>query len=300
MIRNDEWHCPNCHSTTHVAKPRHFNPTNYSAACKTCHGVGTMQVPKPEKLIIHPEKPLIAGAMYSPGFFPKGYLGKPFNHGYDMLQALAARYGFDPAATPWDQMRREAQHAFLFGDPQPLMITFHGRTGRVFTHEGTWPGFYGFIRDWDVGGTYTQTENCPECGGSGLRPEYTAVTLRGYGIYELSQMPLAGLARVLQSLISNLHYPATSPTVGAEENPRLLTYSPDLGEEKKLYETSLHTILKRLHFLEQVGLGYLHLNRQSSSLSAGEAQRIRLAGLLGSGLTSLTVLLDEPSRAAPI
>ena len=296
MIRNDEWHCPNCHSTAHVAKPRHFNPTNYSAACKTCHGVGTMQVPKPEKLIIHPEKPLIAGAMYSPGFFPKGYLGKPFNHGYDMLQALAARYGFDPAATPWDQMRREAQHAFLFGDPQPLMITFHGRTGRVFTHEGTWPGFYGFIRDWDVGGTYTQTENCPECGGSGLRPEYTAVTLRGYGIYELSQMPLAGLARVLQSLISNLHYPATSPTVGAEENPRLLTYSPDLGEEKKLYETSLHTILKRLHFLEQVGLGYLHLNRQSSSLSAGEAQRIRLAGLLGSGLTSLTVLLDEPSR----
>jgi excinuclease ABC subunit A len=296
MIRNDEWHCPNCHSTAHVAKPRHFNPTNYSAACKTCHGVGTMQVPKPEKLIIHPEKPLIAGAMYSPGFFPKGYLGKPFNHGYDMLQALAARYGFDPAATPWDQMRREAQHAFLFGDPQPLMITFHSRTGRVFTHEGTWPGFYGFIRDWDVGGTYTQTENCPECGGSGLRPEYTAVTLRGYGIYELSQMPLAGLARVLQSLISNLHYPATSPTVGDEENPRLLTYSPDLGEEKKLYETSLHTILKRLHFLEQVGLGYLHLNRQSSSLSAGEAQRIRLAGLLGSGLTSLTVLLDEPSR----
>ena len=62
--------------------------------------MGTLQIPNPDKLIIHPEKPLCDGAMFSPGFFPKGYLCKPFNHGYDMVQALGARHGFDPATTP--------------------------------------------------------------------------------------------------------------------------------------------------------------------------------------------------------
>ena len=81
-----------------------------------------MQAPNPKKLIIRPEKPLCDGAMYSPGFFPKGYLCKPFNGGYDMVQALAARYDFDPAATPWNRMSPEAQHAFLYGDPEPLTV----------------------------------------------------------------------------------------------------------------------------------------------------------------------------------
>ena len=72
--------------------------------------------------------------MYSPGFFPNGYLCKPFNGGYDMVQALARRYGFDPATTPWEQMAPEAQQAFLFGDPNPLTVHYVSRTGR--THSG--------------------------------------------------------------------------------------------------------------------------------------------------------------------
>jgi len=269
MQRKLEWHCEQCGAVAALAEPRHFATSTYAAACLRCHGVGTVQTPNPAKLIIHPEKPLI-DAMYSPGFFPRGYLCKPFNGGYDMVQAMAARYGFDPLLTPWNEMTAEAQQAFLFGDQRPLLVTFRSRKGRVHERETTFPGFYGWVRDWDTTGTYTDTTPCPECGGSRLRAEYLAVTLAGHSIHALSEMTLVELERALIPLVAQ-----TSP--------------PGAG-------SSLRTIRMRLSFLRQVGLGYLHLNRSTATLSAGEAQRIKLAGLLGSGLTSLTVLLDEPSR----
>lgn len=277
MTRNQEWVCPVCGVIAPLAEARHFSPSNYRAACLTCHGVGSLQIPRPEKLILHPEKPLCAGAMYSPGFFPKGYLCEPFNHGYYMVQDLAARYNFDPDTTPWNQMTPGAQHAFLYGDPEPLEVTVHSRTGRTEVRVINFPGFYGFIRDWDVGGTYTRTEVCPQCHGERLRPEYTTVTLGGHNIHQLSEMPLSGLAQVLEEFSRVFH------TSYPEGNSHYA-------------QTSLHTAKKRLRFLLQVGLGYLQLNRVAGSLSAGEAQRAKLAGMLGSGLTSLTVLLDEPTR----
>jgi len=271
MERRQAWHCPTCGATAPLAEPRHFDPRTYAAACLTCHGVGTMQAPQPEKLIIHPERPLCDGAMYSPGFFPNGYLCKPYNGGYDMVQALARRYGFDPATTPWNEMTQEAQQAFLFGDRDPLTVHYVSRTGRTHTAEHRFPGFYGWIRDWDVGGTYTRTESCSTCGGARLRPEYLAVLLGGHNAHSLSEMPLARLAGVIEGLRSPESY-------------------------TEAIRATLRTVRLRLRFLQQVGLGYLHLARPAATLSAGEAQRLRLAGLLGSGLTSLTILLDEPTR----
>lgn len=268
----ENWYCPACQSSARVAKPRHFSSTTYAAACLKCNGVGSLQAPRPEKLIIHPEKPLCNGAMYSPGFFPNGYLGKPFNHGYYMLLALAERYGFDPLLTPWNEMSIEAQQAFLFGDPEPLSVTAHSRTGRAKTFRTPFPGFYGFIRDWDVGGTYTDTIACPECQGARLRPEYLAVRLGEYNVYQLGQLSLVALARLMEGFGGDV-------------------FRPELAASG-----SIPTIRRRLRFLIQVGLGYLHLDRVAGTLSAGEAQRIRLAGLLGSGLASLTLLLDEPTR----
>lgn len=271
MMRGEEWTCPACNSTASIAVPRHFSPSNYAAACRTCNGVGSLQAPKPEKLIINPEKPLCDGAMYSPGFFPKGYLCKPFNGGYYVIQALAARYNFDPATTPWNEMTPEAQQAFLFGDRELLEVIFHSRTGKTQTRTVHYRGFYGWLGDWDIGGTYTQTQVCPDCNGARLRPAYLAVTLAQKNIHQLSEMPLVELAQTLEGILT----------------PAL---------EDHHVGSSLRMIVKRLRFLIQVGLGYLHLNRVSATLSAGEAQRVKLAGLLGSGLTSLTVLLDEPSR----
>jgi excinuclease ABC subunit A len=274
--RDEAWHCPACDATAPVARPRHFSPSTYAAACLKCHGVGSLRVPNLDKLIVHPKKPLCGGAMHSPGFFPKGYLCKPFNGGYDVVQALAARYGFDTSTTPWNEMAPEAQHAFLFGDPEPLQVTFCSRSGRTTVRTVTCPGFYGWIRDWDVGGTYTDTQTCLQCGGARLRPEYLAVTLGGHNVHELGEMGLRELSHVIQDI---------SPPPAERIEGGLETVT-----------ASRRTIARRLRFMLQVGLGYLHLNRVSGTLSAGEAQRIRLAGLLGSGLTSLTVLLDEPTR----
>ena len=265
------WLCTDCGASAPFARPQHFLASTYASACLKCNGVGSLQAPQPAKLIIHPEKPLVEGAMYSPGFFPNGYLGKPLNQGYYQVLALGERYAFDPHTTPWQEMTPEAQHAFLFGDPRPMQVTRIGRSGRESTDMLAFTGFYGFIRDWDVGGTYTDTVPCPACGGTRLRPEYLAVRLAGYNIHQLSQMPLVELAQVL-----------TRVEAGAGAQP--------------MAASSLATAGQRLGFLCQVGLGYLNLERVAGTLSAGEVQRIRLAGLLGSGLTSLTILLDEPTR----
>jgi excinuclease ABC subunit A len=265
-----EWLCPACGAAVAVAAPRFFLASTYGAACQKCNGVGTLPRPNPDKLIIQPDKPLCGGAMYSPGFFPKGYLCKPFNGGYDMVQALAARYDFDPGTTPWNRMSPAAKRAFLYGDPEPMEVTYRSRTGRITTRVQRFPGFYGWIRDWDVGGTYTDATVCPDCGGARLRPDYLAVSLGDKNIYELSEMPLRGLLELLEGV--------------------------PLPRNLDLVGGSLRIIHRRLAFLVQIGLGYLHLNRVTATLSAGEAQRIRLAGLLGSGMTSLTILLDEPTR----
>jgi len=280
MRRGTQWECAACGTTAPLARPRHFSSSTYAAACLTCHGVGTRQVPNPHKLIIHPDRPLTDGAMYSPGFFPNGYLGKPFNGGYYQVLALGQRYGFDPHETPWNEMTPEAQQAFLFGTDEELTVTFHSRTGRANTRRQKFPGFYGFIRDWDVGGTYTDTQPCPACGGARLRPEYLVVTLSGRNIHQLSTLTLQELAQV----IDNVETPQRDPVV------------PNAVALRVNAATSLRTIRERLHFLMDVGLGYLQLDRVAGTLSAGEAQHIRLASLLGSGLTSLTLLLDEPTR----
>ena len=266
MTRGTEWTCPGCAARAPIAAPRQFTSSTYSAACIQCNGVGSMQIPNPRKLIIHPEKPLIEGAMHSPGFFPNGYLGKPFNGGYYMLQALAGHHGFDPHRTPWNEMSEEARHDFLFGSEIKLPVHYQNRQGGSYARQSKFPGFFGFIRDWDVGGTYTDNIPCPDCQGARLRPQYLAVKLNGFNVHELSRMTLRELKRVMDSV-----KPA----------------SRDL---------SLSTVRLRLKFLIRVGLGYLHLDRIAGTLSAGEAQRIRLAGILGSGLTSLTLLLDEPTR----
>ena len=266
------WLCPGCGARAPIAHPQHFSPTTYAAACLGCNGVGTLRKPSPEKLIIHPEKPLCEGAMYSPGFFPNGYLGKPFNHGYYLTQALGEYYGFDPHKTPWNEISKEAQQAFLYGSPVELEVDAVGHSGRHSHFKQRYPGFYGFIRDWDVGGTYTETAPCPQCHGLRLRPDYLAVRLAGLNASELGALPLSDLQTLLSS------------------------YTAPAGQEESLLQGVLQTMLKRLRFLNQVGLGYLHLERVAGTLSAGEVQRIRLAGLLGSGLTHLTLLLDEPSR----
>ncbi|HEY95128.1 MAG TPA: ATP-binding cassette domain-containing protein [Dehalococcoidia bacterium] len=269
MDRREVWYCSDCHTTLPVAQPRHFSTDNYSSVCKECTGVGSSLLPKPEKLIIDPTKPLCGGAMNSPGYWPQTYLCQD----QPVIPALGDRYGFDAFSTPWNEISEEGQQAFLHGDDDPITVTYQSKsTGETKTRTNAWEGFYGgWVRDWDIHGTYTEKVPCPSCHGAGLRPEYLAFTLGGYNIHELSEMALDGLEQELSSLILP-------------------------SQVESAVRTAYETAQRRLRYLNKVGLGYLNLNRPSGTLSAGEAQRIQLAGLLGSGLTSLTILLDEPSR----
>ncbi|MHA1932437.1 MAG: hypothetical protein ACW96X_07850, partial [Promethearchaeota archaeon] len=272
MIKKAERICEKCNARIPLPNPNHFDPASYQAACLTCHGIGTVNVPKPEKLIIDPEKPLCKGAMHSPGFFPQGYLCKPFNGGYYVIQALAKRFAFDPTSTPWNEMSKDAQKAFLFGIDEPLEVHYENRKGVKHIYKSKFSGFYhGWVSEWDIGGTYTDIMPCESCKGAKLRPEYLAVTLNGFNMHQLSELPLVALLKIIESISIN-------------------------QEIHDIVHRSYRTILDRLKFLIKTGLGYVHLNRIAASLSAGEAQRIRLAGVLGSGLTSLTIVLDEPSR----
>jgi len=271
-----QWLCADCGYRSAAGRPIHFSPRNYAAACPTCHGVGTLQEPRPEKLMIHPEKPICGGAMYSPGFFPGGYLCKTPHHGHAIAKAVAARHGFDLFETPWEEVSEEGQRAFLFGDSEPLDVEAVSNKGVIKRYRTEYPGFYGWVGEWDIGGTYTDAVPCPDCSGGRLRPEYASVTLRGHNRQALCEMPLWDLAREMDGLAETL---PTGDAIAAA-----------------LAQDSLSLIRRRLGFLRRVGLGYLHLDRPAGSLSAGEAQRVRLAGLMGSGLTALTLLIDEPTR----
>ena len=272
MIKKTVFICENCSLRLPLPKPFQFDPASYYSACRKCHGIGTINVPKPEKLIIHPEKPLCKGAMYSPGFWPQGYLCKPYNGGYYELQALAKRYNFDPASTPWNEMSKEAQDAFLYGSKEPLEIHYESRKGYKRIYSRKYNGFFhGWVNEWDIGGTYTDIKPCESCKGTKLRPEFLAFTLDGYNVYQLNELPFVDLLKIIGGISLSDEVPA-------------------------IIHNSYKKILDRLSFLFKTGLGYVHLNRIAASLSAGEAQRVRLAGVLGSGLTSLTIVLDEPSR----
>ncbi|MBU7031557.1 MAG: ATP-binding cassette domain-containing protein [Theionarchaea archaeon] len=267
---SEEWTCPSCYGWERIAAPREFLPSNWLSACPTCQGVGTVSRPNPEKLILHPDKPLCGGAMYSPGYFPFGYMCKPSTM-YYAVRALGKKYGFDPETTSWNDMSPEARHAFLYGDAEPLEIHLKDGKGRVKLVHQPYRGFYQLIGDWDQFGTYVDIVTCPECKGTTLRPEFLAVRLGGYTIHELGELPLTHLREVLHDI-----------------SKEVLIF--------KAAQSSHSVILTRIGFLIEVGLGYLNLNRMTASLSAGEAERIKLAGVLGSHLTSLTILLDEPTR----
>jgi excinuclease ABC subunit A len=274
MKRKDKWVCESCGHTDTLDTPRAFSPSTYSAACSKCSGVGSKNLPVIEKLIIAPEKPICNGAMYSPGYFPSKYFCEPTSAASGLLKSLGRKFGFDPETTPWRDLTEEAKHAFLFGDEEKLEHTYLGtRKGKrtEVTGRGRWWGFYKMVADWDVGQTFTKRTTCESCGGTGLKDKYLTYHIKGHNVHELKSKTVSELLRILKDVKA----PKEDPFFASE---------------------NLARAVKKLTFLEQVGLGYIHLNQPSLSLSAGEAQRIILAGILGSGLTALTVLLDEPSR----
>jgi excinuclease ABC subunit A len=264
----NRWRCVRCDAQAPAPAPSDFSPATYEAACLTCHGVGTVPQPRTERMVTRPDLPICAGALHSPGFFPHSYLSRPEHGGYWMLQAIAQRYGFDPFTTPFRDLSDAAREAFLFGEEE---VTLAPQARRMPSKTVTWRGVLRIVSHWDTGGRYTDHPTCPTCDGERLRPANLAVRLAGSNRHALHHEPTVAVARTLATVDAPVAVPGW-------------------------VHRSLRVARARLGFLDRVGLGYLHLDRILSTLSAGEGQRVRLASLLGAQLTGMTVLLDEPSR----
>jgi excinuclease ABC subunit A len=274
-----QYECPNCNHIENLITPDMLSPMSLVSSCTQCHGLGYYGKPNPNKLIIHPDLPICKGAMYSPGFWPNGYLCKPYNHPYYVLRAMQKEYAFDCEKTPWNEMSKEAQHAFLFGTgDKEYEHEYETRSVTKTIRKSKW---HGVFHDWggfswwsfgDLFNTYSNKFTCPECNGQRLRPEFLTIKLHKKNIHELRQMTLKQLIEHLKQIDENIF----------AEKPHIKQYWDKL--------------VKRLENIQKVGLDYLNCDRATYTLSAGEYERLRLASTIGSGLTSITILLDEISR----
>jgi excinuclease ABC subunit A len=266
------WHCSRCGRDATPAEPRHLMGLAANAVCPRCRGLGHQRRLVESRLVRRPDEPICGKCLHSPGYYPRDYLCTPGTGGYASLMAFADRYSFDPYTTPWNQMPPAARHAFVYGDPEPFPLAVdNGKRELVYAgwaqgDQWWWRGAVSV--DHDIGGLYSEAEECPECSGRRLRPAYLTLRIDGRDRADLFVMPLTELESVLSGV-------RTSDPVAADALP---------------------VALRRLRFLRMVGLGYLHLDRPTWSLSAGEAQRVKLAAVLGGELRGMTILMDEPSR----
>ena len=197
-----------------------------------------------------------------------------------MLQSLAAHYGFD-LDKPYAELPEAVHEAILQGSGrEKIRFTYIGERGNKYVREhpfeGVLPNLERRYRETESLvvreelAKYLNTQSCAECGGTRLRREARHVTVAGKAIYEVSALPLAPAIDFFQTL--------TLP-----------------GVKQAIAEKIVREIVNRLQFLVNVGLEYLSLDRAADTLSGGEAQRIRLASQIGSGLTGVMYVLDEPS-----
>ncbi len=264
--------CPVCDYALAELEPRLFSFNNPMGACPHCDGLGTVEFFDPRRVVAHPNLSLASGAI-------KGWDRR--NHFYySMLQSLATRYRFD-AEQPWEMLDDEVQRLVLHGSgAEKIAFRYLNERGRGVTKEhafeGVIPNLERRYRETDsvvVKEELAKLRNvraCPECNGTRLRREARHVRVGGSAIFDVSHLPL----REARAFFSRLSLP---------------------GARGQVAEKIVREIANRIEFLVNVGLDYLSLDRAADTLSGGEAQRIRLASQIGSGLTGVMYVLDEPS-----
>jgi excinuclease ABC subunit A len=264
--------CPICSFSIPELEPRLFSFNNPMGACPKCDGLGEVTFFDPKRVVAFPHLSLAGGAI-------RGW-DRRNQFYFSMLVSLAQHYGFDVEA-PFESLPQKAQDVALHGSgEEKIAFRYPGEKGRsaVKEHafEGILPNLERRHRETDSVAVkeelakYLNTRACPECGGTRLRREARYVKVAGRTIHELSALPL----RQAQPFFEHLE----------------LT-----GSKKAVAEKIVREIANRVQFLNNVGLDYLSLTRSADTLSGGEAQRIRLASQIGSGLTGVMYVLDEPS-----
>ena len=273
--------CPVCHHSLTELEPRLFSFNNPVGACPDCDGLGNVDFFDPKRVVAFPELSLTSGAIN--GWDRRN----AFTH--TLLTSLAAHYEFD-IETPFEDLSPEIRQRVLFGSGDEeisfLYLNEKGRTTvKKHPFEGIIPNLERRWRETDSSavreelGKYRHTRVCPACEGSRLRSEARHVLIgnepgpaerRGRAIFEVEALSLAACLTWFQELEL-------------------------VGAKKEIADRIVREIEARLQFLNNVGLNYLSLDRSADTISGGEAQRIRLASQIGSGLTGVMYVLDEPS-----
>lgn len=264
--------CPECDYSMPELEPRIFSFNNPIGACPKCDGIGHITFFDPDKVVANPEISIADGAI-------KGW-DKRNQYTFQMLMAVASHYDFN-IDTPWNELPEKIRKVLLFGSGNEA-ISFN-----ILNEKGGYrsikQSFEGIVNNLER--RYYETESihvkeeltkyqnnkeCPSCNGSRLRMEAQCVTVGKYNIAEISRWQLRKCFDYFNSLELE-------------------------GHKQEIASKIMKEITSRVGFLIDVGLDYLMLNRSADTLSGGEAQRIRLASQIGSGLTGVMYVLDEPS-----
>ena len=267
--------CPNNHPLqTDEIEPRAFSFNSPFGACPECDGIGSKLQVDEELVIPNDDLSLGEGAIapWSQGKATTEYWLR-------LLDGLAKEVGFD-LNTPWKKLPAKAKKAVLHGKDFKVTVSYRNRFGRERRYTSGFEGVFAYIKrkheetesEWskDRYEQYMRNVACSACGGARLNPTILAVKVGGASIAEVTDMPMRESLKFMQSLELD-------------------------SREMQIAEAVLREIDARLQFLLDVGLDYLTLSRPAATLSGGEAQRIRLATQIGSGLVGVLYVLDEPS-----
>jgi excinuclease ABC subunit A len=264
--------CPVCDYSLAELEPRLFSFNNPMGACPTCDGLGNVNFFDPKRVVAFPTLSLASGAI-------KGW-DKRNQFYFQMLSSLAAHYGFD-LETAFEELSPEAQDVLLNGSgKEQIAFKYINERGTFFTKSHTFEGILNNLqrryRESDSTAVreelakYINSSSCPDCSGTRLRREARHVKVGNKNIHEVCEFPLKQAFTFFETLELE-------------------------GAKLAIADKIVKEISNRLKFLTNVGLEYLSLSRSAETLSGGEAQRIRLASQIGSGLTGVMYVLDEPS-----
>jgi len=275
-LMSENLSCPSGHAVALTeVEPRTFSFNSPFGACPSCSGLGFSMAVDPDMVIGDPALSIAEGAI-----LPWTQSGKGL-YGYfrNLLGGLSQDLDFS-LDTPWQELEEEVRDAVLHGNNFEVVVKWRNRYGRDVKYSTGFEGVLPYLErkyhetdsEWSKQryAEYLREVPCASCEGARLKPEVLAITVSGKSISEVSDMSLADSYAFIISL--------------------------DISErDSQVAAPILREITSRLNFLLEVGLGYLTLSRAAGSLSGGEAQRIRLATQIGSGLTGVLYVLDEPS-----
>ncbi|MEV4095620.1 excinuclease ABC subunit UvrA [Streptosporangium saharense] len=270
---SEHLYCPYDDVSFEELEPRSFSFNSPFGACPECTGLGTRMEVDPELVVSDPEKTLADGAI-SP--WAGGHTSDYFVR---LIEALGLATGFS-LETPWERLSKKAQKALLYGHDEQVHVRYSNRYGRQRSYYTTFEGVIPWVQrrhaESESDGMREKYEGymreipCPACQGARLKPVSLAVTVEGRSIAEVSSMSIGDCARFLAGLTLS-------------------------ERDMQIAERVVKEINARMGFLLDVGLDYLTMDRAAGTLAGGEAQRIRLATQIGSGLVGVLYVLDEPS-----